>query len=72
MRAPGGWLLNSTFAKNFGIGGQRRLQIRADIFNVLNKRNLDGPVTNINSTDFGRITSADSARSMQLGARLTF
>jgi hypothetical protein len=72
VRGPASWLLNSTFAKNFGIGGGRRLQIRADVFNVLNMKNFGGPVTNITSTDFGRITNADSARTMQLGARLTF
>ena len=38
----------------------------------LNIKNFGGPVTNINSTDFGRITSADNARTMQIGARFTF
>jgi Carboxypeptidase regulatory-like domain/TonB-dependent Receptor Plug Domain/TonB dependent receptor-like, beta-barrel len=71
-RGPANWLLNSTFAKNFGMGGQRRLQVRADLFNVLNTKNFSNPVSNIDSTDFGRITDAQSARTMQLGMRLSF
>jgi hypothetical protein len=72
VRGPASTLLNTTFAKNFGIGGARRLQVRADVFNVLNQKNFGGPVTNITSSDFGLITSADSARTMQVGARFTF
>jgi len=71
-RGPASWLLNSTFAKNFPMGAQRRLQIRADVFNLLNKRNFSGPITNIDSTDFGRIIDAQSARTVQIGARLSF
>ena len=53
VRGPASWLLNSTFAKNFGIGGRRRLQVRADVFNVLNMKNFGGPVTNINRPTSG-------------------
>jgi outer membrane receptor protein involved in Fe transport len=71
-RGPANWLLNSTFAKNFSIGAQRRLQIRADVFNVLNTKNFSNPVNNIDSSDFGRIIEAQTARTMQVGARLSF
>jgi outer membrane receptor protein involved in Fe transport len=71
-RGPAIWLLNSTFAKNFGIGPQRRLQIRADVFNVLNAKNFSNPISNIDSSDFGRIIDAQTARTVQLGARLSF
>jgi hypothetical protein len=71
-RGPSSWLLNSTFAKSFGLGAGRRIQVRADMFNVLNRKNFGNPTLNIDSTDFGRITSAENARTMQLGARLSF
>ena len=44
-----------TFAKNFAVGGGRRLQVRADFFSSLNKLNWDNPVTAITASDFGTI-----------------
>ena len=71
-RSPGEWDLHTTIAKNFAIGGGRKLQVRGDFFSLFNKMNWGNPVTAINSSDFGRITSALGNRSMQIGARLTF
>lgn len=71
-RSPGEWDLHATIAKNFAVGGGRRLQVRADLFSALNKRNWGSPVSPINASEFGRITSAGGNRSMQIGARLTF
>ncbi len=75
-RGPGRVDTNLTFAKSFGIGSGRRLQIRADIFNFLNVKNLDNPQLAINNANFGRITGATSdgkrARVFQFGARFTF
>jgi len=39
---------------------------------VLNKPQFDSPNTDINSTDFGRITSAVGNRVIVLGARINF
>jgi hypothetical protein len=39
---------------------------------VLNKMNWGSPVTAINASDFGRITSAGGNRSIQIGSRLSF
>jgi outer membrane receptor protein involved in Fe transport len=71
-RGPAEWDLHTTIAKNFNIGGSRRLQVRADFFSVLNKMNWGSPVVAINSSDFGRITNVGGNRTMQIGARLTF
>jgi hypothetical protein len=75
-RGPGRIDNNLTLAKSFGIGGTRRFQFRADIFNFLNVKNYDNPQTAINNVNFGRITGATSdgkrARVFQLGGRLTF
>jgi hypothetical protein len=72
VRGPASFVLNSTIAKNFPLGTQKRLQVRADIFNALNQKNYSNPTSATNSVDFGRITSAAAARTMQVGARLSF
>jgi hypothetical protein len=61
-----------TLAKNIAVGAGRRLQVRADFFSLLNKRNWGNPVTSITASDFGRLTSALGNRTMQLGGRLSF
>jgi hypothetical protein len=71
-RGPGALVTNATFAKSFDIGGGRRLQARADIFNLLNDPNYNNPQTAINNVNFGRITGASGARALQFGVRFTF
>ena len=71
-RGPANWNLNATMAKNFELMAGKRLQVRIDAFGALNKKNWGEPTTAINSTDFGRITSAGGSRTIQGGARLTF
>lgn len=74
VRSPAEWDLNTTIAKNFDIGGGRKLQVRADLFSALNKINWGTPVTATHSSEFGRLTSASvgGSRALQVGARLTF
>jgi Carboxypeptidase regulatory-like domain/TonB dependent receptor/TonB-dependent Receptor Plug Domain len=71
-RGPGALNTNLTVAKSFTVAPGRRIQVRADVFNVLNRKNYNSPELRINNVDFGRITSADRARSFQFGGRLTF
>ncbi len=71
-RGPGRWTINGTFAKNFRLTGAVRLQLRADVFNVLNTKLWNNPVTNMNSGEFGRITGAGGSRTAQVGGRFTF
>jgi hypothetical protein len=71
-RSPAEWDVNMTLAKNIAVGAGRRLQVRADFFSLLNKRNWGNPVTSITASDFGRLTSALGNRTMQLGGRLSF
>jgi len=71
-RGPGEFNLHTTFAKSFALGGNNRLQVRAEAFNLLNWKNYNNPTTNMNSGDFGRITGAGRPRVLQFGARFTF
>ena len=62
-----------SMSKTFPLGGQTRLQIRAEIFNVFNNVNFGNPNAVFGSANFGRISSVDtSMRQIQLGARLLF
>jgi hypothetical protein len=72
VRAPGAWGVDLSLAKNFKIKEGMRLQLRADMFNVLNHVNLGGPNGLINNSQFGRINGAGGMRSMQMGLRLQF
>ena len=71
-RGPNRLEQNLTVAKSFGLGEGRRVQFRADIFNLLNAKNYNNPQQAINNVDFTRITGAARARVFQLGVRMTF
>ncbi len=64
-----------SLSKNIKLGGVRDLELRWDVFNVLNTVNSALPNNIIGgaSTDFGKITdSVGGPRVMQLGARIRF
>jgi hypothetical protein len=62
--------------KNINITENTRLQLRGEVFNVLNRANFFTPDLDINSTSFGRLTSAATSnyqpRIVQFGARFEF
>jgi hypothetical protein len=66
------------FIKNIRITERTRLQLRGEAFNVLNRTNFAFTGTqqlgalNINSTNFGKITTAFSPRILQFAARFEF
>jgi len=72
VRTPGAWNVELSLAKNFKIAEKKTLQFRADMFNALNHVNLGGPNSSINSSQFGRISSAGGMRSMQMALRFQF
>lgn len=61
--------------KNISITENTRLQLRGEVFNVLNRANFFSGDLDINSTSFGRLTGAGnsySPRIVQFGARFEF
>jgi len=72
LRGPGLWNLDFSVAKNFAITEQKRFQLRADIFNVLNHTNYTGLSTNFEAANFGIINGTAGARGIQLNARFSF
>jgi hypothetical protein len=61
---------DAALSKRFRLRGSSRLELRAEIFNLLNNTNFGVPSANISNPDVGIITTADQARYMQLVARM--
>ncbi len=72
LTGPGFWNLDASLFRNFTITERFKLQFRGEGFSVLNTPQWNNPSTDINSVNFGKITGAGGARSIQLGAKLTF
>ncbi len=71
-RGPGYANLDMSLVRDIALRGQTRLQVRAEVFNVLNHVNLGLPVADLNSPNFGRILSAGPPRLMQFALKLIF
>ena len=69
---PGFASLDLGVAKSWPVGRTRRLELRWEVFNALNRANFDLPNRTFGTPNVGRIFSAKSPREMQLGAKLTF
>lgn len=73
FNGPTRYNLDLTAIKRFVIGERLTFQLQADLFNVFNRTNfISGQFQNINSTNFGRITTVDNARITQLAFRVNF
>ncbi len=80
VRTPGTVNWDLSFIKNTRIVERMNLQFRAEMFNFLNHVNLGAPNTGFvagpngfnQSGNFGRITSARDARTIQLALKLSF
>ena len=69
---PAATQFNLALDRNFMIREKSRLQIRWEVFNVLNHANFGAPVYFVNQPNAGTITSAGDPRLMQFGARYWF
>jgi hypothetical protein len=73
VRGPGYALLDLGFMKNLDLGSRLRLQLRAEVYNALNRANLGGVNTGVTNSAFGTITAQNGLpRQLQLAARLSF
>jgi hypothetical protein len=72
IEGPGRLTLDANLIKRVRIDETREFEFRLDSTNIMNHANFGEPTTNINSTDFGRITSASAARRFTVSARLNF
>ena len=72
LRGPGDVITDLTLSKSFGLGGPTELQFRVEVFNLFNTVNFNNPGSTFGTANFGRITSAQDMRQIQLGGRLRF
>ena len=69
LRAPKYFMWDMGIHKWWELGEARRLQFRFEMFNALNHPNFFEPDTNLGDGNFGTITSAYPARSVQFGLK---
>jgi hypothetical protein len=72
LRGPGLATLDATVEKTIALGAGMKFDLRAEAYNVLNRANFNIPGFTLGAADFGVISSARPARTIQLGARLSF
>lgn len=72
LDGPGWAGINLGLYKRFRTGERSYLQIRWEVFNLLNHPNFQLPSGNVNALTGGTITQADPPRSMQLAAKWVF
>jgi len=72
LRGPGVVTTDLTVEKNIGIVGSAKLDVRVEAYNLLNRANFNIPGFTLGAADFGVISSARPARTIQLGAKLSF
>ncbi len=73
VREPEFINLDLSVRKAIPLGEDRRLELRVDLFNALNRDQLANPIREIGSGNFGVITRTRSPnRQVQLGLRVTF
>jgi hypothetical protein len=72
IRGPGFASTDLSLFKNVDFAGSQRIQIRIEAFNVFNQARFNNPSGAIGTANFGRITSAQDGRVVQLGIKYLF
>jgi hypothetical protein len=75
FRGPSFTVTDASLFKTFPLGvlgEESKLQFRLEAFNLFNNVNFGRPTGNINSANFGVITTAGDARVMQVALKLIF
>ncbi len=78
MRGPGVANLDLSLFRTFKLGSQTSLQFRAEAFNATNTPHFSNPNGSVNSSNFGKVTSTQTAiaagrsREFRFGLRLSF
>ena len=72
LRGPAWKNVDLTLSKNFKITERWSTELRGEFFNVLNHANLDIPGHTLGNPDFGVISAAEPARTVQVALRVVF
>lgn len=72
LEGPGSFRLDMNVVKRIRLSESKHFELRMDATDVTNSPQWNDPNTDINSTNFGRITGAGGNRIVQVGLRFTF
>jgi hypothetical protein len=72
VTGPGRSLFDLSVIRSVRFAAERQLQLRFEVFNLFNRANFYNPGSVLGTAQFGRISQAYDARSVQFGARFTF
>jgi hypothetical protein len=72
VEGPGFFVWDFSAHKDIPWGGERKLQIRFEVFNVTNRANFGKPDSRLSAASFGAISTAFDARQAQIGVKLLF
>ena len=72
LRGPGIVTTDLTLEKPIRLGGNRRLDVRVEAYNLFNRANFNVPGYTLGAADFGAISSARAPRTLQIGTRFNF
>lgn len=72
LRGPSWKNVDVTLSKIFKITERWNTELRGEFFNVINHANFDIPGHTLGNADFGVISSAEPARTLQLALRVSF
>ena len=72
VRGPGFVRTDLSLFKNVQLTGTHRVQFRVEAFNLFNQARFGQPGNQIGTANFGRITSADDGRIIQLAVKYNF
>jgi outer membrane receptor protein involved in Fe transport len=72
LQSPGSAKWDISADKTWSLIENCKLTFRADVFNAFNRVNFYNLSTDVNSSTFGNVTSAQDARIFQLSARFAF
>jgi len=70
VRGPSFWQFDAAASKIIRMGGQARLEVRVEAFNLLDRANFTAPNGTRSAAGFGTITSTYDPRQVQLGAKV--
>ena len=72
LEGPGSFRFDVNLIKKIRLREDKELIVRGDAINLLNSPQFGDPNTNINSTNFGRITTASGERIIAVSMRVNF
>jgi hypothetical protein len=72
LRADSVHRVDMSVFRNFRFKERYMVQLRVEGYNVFNVVTYNAPVAEFTNANFGRVTSAQAPRSLQIGARLYF